>query len=105
MMTWPEFQHRTTTVIQRVRQRVRPRVVLRVIALTMVAGTAAVTAWVALVPALLLVLASRTARAIATARTDRAALRRGIEATLAIQLIGAVWLAGFAWYTLPYTRS
>jgi penicillin-binding protein 1B len=43
MMTWPEFQHRTTTVIQRLRQRVRPRVVLRVIALTMVAGTAAVT--------------------------------------------------------------
>ena len=43
MMTWPEFQERTTTLIERLRQRVRPRVVLRVIALTMVAGTAAVT--------------------------------------------------------------
>jgi 1,4-dihydroxy-2-naphthoate octaprenyltransferase len=51
-----------------------------------------------LVPAGLLVLAFKAARGIRGGVADRAAMTRSIEATLAIQAIGTIWLAGCALY-------
>ena len=51
-----------------------------------------------LVPLGLLVLAFKAARGIRGGVADRATLTRSIEATLAIQAIGTIWLAGCALY-------
>ena len=51
-----------------------------------------------LVPFGLLVLAFKAARGIRGGVSDRTAMTRSIEATLAIQAIGTIWLAGCALY-------
>ena len=51
-----------------------------------------------LVPAGLLALAFRAFRGIRVGMTDRSVMTQSIEATLAIQAIGSIWLAGCALY-------
>jgi 1,4-dihydroxy-2-naphthoate octaprenyltransferase len=54
------------------------------------------------VPALLLILAARPAAAIRRGTDDRQAMTAGIEATLAIQGLGSVWLIGCALFQLAW---
>ena len=51
-----------------------------------------------LVPVGLLLLAGKAARGIRGGVADRETMTRSIEATLAIQAIGSIWLAGCALY-------
>lgn len=68
-----------------------------VLAVLGLAASGALIAWVSVLPLLLLVPAALAARSIAA---PHAALsrRRGIELTLAVHLLGGLWLAGFAWF-------
>ncbi len=70
------------------------------LAVVALAVLGALSAWALALPVALLLLSGRAARGIVAPGPGRAALRRGIEATLAVQLLGGLWLAGFAWHTV-----
>jgi 1,4-dihydroxy-2-naphthoate polyprenyltransferase len=67
---------------------------IAMLAVTLIDG---LSVWMVIPPLALLIPAVSAARSIAGTRTDRAALRRGIEMTLAIHLLGGLWLGGLVW--------